>query len=199
MVGPLELSVECKRFYHFEKMIPKPFLSSFYDEPDVPFLGSFHNSELLGGREIFIKCVSIFLTLNRSIFTWNWSFIWRVSRLVHRSLVPDLGCVWVLMFLALGLFLKQHKWTDLQSAGLPEPSRHTRLITGSISYTGLLTGSIGSWLCIKQIQDTHLSITECLTSLPNNTIDRKGYFWRPLKTMKGVSDFFHFRGITTRP
>ncbi len=26
-----------------------------------------------------------------------------------------------------------------------------------------------------------------------------GDFWRPLKTMKGASDFFHFQEITTRP
>ena len=26
-----------------------------------------------------------------------------------------------------------------------------------------------------------------------------GNFWRPLKTMKGVSDFFHFQEINTRP
>ncbi len=32
------------------------------------------------------------------------------------------------------------KWTDLQSAGLPEPSRHTRLITGLIGYTRLIIG-----------------------------------------------------------
>ena len=26
-----------------------------------------------------------------------------------------------------------------------------------------------------------------------------GHFWRPLKTKKGASDFFHFQEITTRP
>ncbi len=35
----------------------------------------------------------------------------------------------------------QCEWTDLQSAGLPEPSRNTRLITGSIGYTRLIIGS----------------------------------------------------------
>ena len=61
-------------------------------------------------------------------------FLWKCLS-YYWSRMPPAWLVYIIIFFqiwTIHIFGIQWQWTDLQSAGLPEPSRHTRLMTGSI-------------------------------------------------------------------